>query len=142
MRMSEADYAAYQNKHKTLSEIAVKNGLPAPVEEIEHNAVIRYLEIKGLCFFHTPNGGKRSKSAGGRLKASGMMKGVPDIIILDAPPLYPNSRGVVIEMKRVAGGVVSQEQKEWLQRFEDRNWQAKVCRGAGEAIDWLRSVGW
>lgn len=52
-----------------------------------------------------PNGGSRSKSQGGKLKAEGVSAGVPDLLI-------PNGM-VWVEMKRSKGGSVSAAQRDW-----------------------------
>ena len=61
-----------------------------------------YPEIR---IFAIPNGGIRSKSQAGRLKAEGVSPGVPD--------LYVPEWAMWIEMKRQKGGSVSLEQKDW-----------------------------
>ena len=46
-------------------------------------------------------------------------------------------------MKRVKGGVVSPEQKQWQQSLTDRSYKSVICKGADEAIkvidDYLRA---
>lgn len=141
MRWTEKDLENYQRK--TLDDIGKGHGLPIPTEEIEQNAVARYLDLLGLHWFHVPNGGHRgNKVAAAKLKVAGVKRGVPDIMIIDSPPLYPCCPGVIIEMKRKKGGTVSEEQRAWLNHFEARGWQVKVCKGANEALAFLKSMGW
>lgn len=45
-------------------------------------------------WWHTPNGGMRSKATAGKLKAEGVKAGVPDIIVMG-----PGGRAVFIELK-------------------------------------------
>ena len=52
--------------------------------------------------------------------------------------------GVAIELKRqkASPSALKPEQREWLQALRDRGWEARVCRGAAEAIGWLESLGY
>ena len=60
--------------------------------------------------FAIPNGGSRSKSQGGKLKAEGVSAGVPDLLI---------PHGMVwIEMKKAKGGSVSSVQRDWHRYLE------------------------
>ena len=56
----------------------------------------------GTLIFAIPNGGVRSPATAGRLKAEGVVKGVPDLFI----PGWETW----IEMKRTKGGSISPEQ--------------------------------
>jgi rhodanese-related sulfurtransferase len=76
--------------------------------------------------FAIPNGGVRSKAAAGKLKAEGVSAGVPDLFV----PAW----GLFIEMKRLKGGVVSEEQKDWLDYLASEGYSVMVCRGIDDAI--------
>jgi hypothetical protein len=89
----------------------------------------RHPELKGL--FHVPNGGARDKITGARLKREGVKAGVPDVLLLVARGEY---HGLAIEMKRQKGGVLSQNQKAWINRLNARGYKAVACRGAADAI--------
>jgi hypothetical protein len=101
------------------------------------------LDDLGLDWFHPPNGGGRWRGEGGKLKAQGVKKGVPDIVILNAPTAegYRHHVGVVIELKRVSGGVVSGEQKKWLAIFRRQGFYSTVCRGQKEVEAILAQLG-
>lgn len=75
--------------------------------------------------FAVPNGGARSKAAAGRLKAEGVLPGVPDLFV-------PAWR-LWVEMKRAKGGVVSPEQKDWIAYLESVGYCVLVCRGCEDA---------
>lgn len=75
--------------------------------------------------FAIPNGGVRSKLQGMKLKVTGVSAGVPDLFI-------PSIR-MFIEMKRVKGGVVSEEQKDWINYLNSVGYSAIVCKGFEEA---------
>ena len=72
-----------------------------------------------------PNGGQRSIATAARLKAEGVMAGVPDLFI-------PAWR-VWIEMKREKGGAVSADQKEWIAYLTECGYRCFVARGAEDA---------
>ncbi|MBK2126253.1 VRR-NUC domain-containing protein [Fangia hongkongensis] len=65
-----------------------------------------------------------------KLKAEGMAKGFPDILI---PLVSNNKSGLFIEMKS-SNGRVSPEQKEWIYQLNNSGYKAAVCYGADEAI--------
>lgn len=77
-----------------------------------------------------PNGGARSAVTGARLKAEGVKKGVPDICL---PVPRGGFHGLYIELKRVKGGRVSDEQRWWLGRLTRYGYLALVCKGWQEA---------
>ena len=75
--------------------------------------------------FAIPNGGARSAATAGRLKAEGVVSGVPDLFV----PAWK----LWVEMKRTKGGSVSAEQKDWLQYLEGIGHTTIVCRGCEDA---------
>lgn len=81
---------------------------------------------KNLRIFHIPNGGGRSLVTAARLKLEGVSKGVPDLFI---PALK-----LWIEMKDVKGGIVSEEQKDWIDYLRSHGYAAEVAKGHDEAI--------
>lgn len=141
VRWTEEQLTAHEAK-KELTEIGRLHGLPVATEEVEQNAVARYLDLIGVHWFHVPNGGKRNVVVAKKLKSAGVKAGVPDIWITSAPPLYPTAPGVIIEMKRIKGGVTSPEQREWLMHLGGRGWICCIAKGANEAMDFIKSVGW
>ena len=67
------------------------------------------------------------------LRSQGHYKGIADMTIL-----LPKGRAMFLELKRVKGGVVSEEQKKWIQYLQSLDYPAKVCYGADEAIEWIK----
>ena len=61
----------------------------------------------------------------GRLKAEGVSSGVPDLFI----PAW----GLWVEMKRVKGGSLSAEQKDWIAYLEGVKYRCIVGKGAEDA---------
>ena len=92
--------------------------------------------------FHVPNGGSRGPAEAGRFKAMGVRKGVPDVF-LDVP--RGGFHGLRIEMKRRRGGVLSDEQADWLDYYNANGYRAVVCYGWDEARmeieDYLKGGG-
>ena len=108
-----------------------------PYEEDEQIKLAEYLDMKGYCWCHVPNEGKHKIQYYAKQKRLGVKKGVPDNFIFDVIDSY---KGIAIELKRKKGGRVSKEQKEWLDKLENRGWLTRVCKGADEAIDWLEEL--
>ena len=143
MRWSAEQLADYEARHgRDAFPALVASKGANPVEDVDHLAVARYLDLLGVLWQHSPNEGKRSPKTGAKLKQMGMRQGFPDFQIFDAPPLYPCAKGVIIELKRQKGGKVSDDQRYWLAELGRRGWVATVAEGANEALDYLRSLGW
>ena len=98
-----------------------------PTEHEEQRELVRWFRQthRGVRIFAIPNGGQRSIAAATRLKIEGVSAGVPDLFI----PAWH----LWIEMKRVKGGVLSAEQKDWLKYLEEVGYCVKVCKGAEAA---------
>lgn len=88
----------------------------------------RMPELKLL--FHVPNEGKRTAVSGGRMKAAGMKKGVPDLWM---PVARAQHHGLVIELKRANGGKTTPEQDGWIAALNEQGYRAMVCHGWDEA---------
>ena len=90
---------------------------------------------------HVPNEGKRTAAAGGRLKAAGLRRGFPDLVLpMAADVEYGgtdwHANGLYIELKR-PGGTVSHAQKWWLHNLNEQGNLALVCYGFEEAVEVL-----
>jgi hypothetical protein len=97
------------------------------------------IEVMRL-LFSTPNGGKRDKITAGRLRATGTLRGYPDIS-LDAA--RGGSHGLRIELKRPAtptkpAGVVSKEQHACIAALNAEGYLAVVCVGWQAAVEVLK----
>jgi hypothetical protein len=78
-------------------------------------------------FWHTPNGGWRSRATAGRLKAEGVMPGVADIVIVW------QGRVIAIELKAKRGSQ-SPAQKAWADALTLAGGAYAVCRSL-EAVE-------
>ena len=80
--------------------------MPYISESARQRAIIHWLRLCVTPFaFHIPNGGLRSKASAGKLKADGVLAGVPDIGV----PL-PHGKILWVEVK-APGGCLSPAQK-------------------------------
>lgn len=80
-----------------------------------------------LAFLYAiPNGGKRSKPEAVRFQRAGVRKGIPDMF-LSVP--RGGCHGLYIELKRLDGGRLAQEQIEWLNRLSRQGYKCAVCHG-------------
>ena len=86
--------------------------MPILSEHYEQALVIQFMRrnYPEVLIFAIPNGGQRNAATGARLKAEGVVPGVPDLFI----PAW----GLFIEMKTLTGKV-SLEQKAMLSYAED-----------------------
>lgn len=81
---------------------------------------------------HVPNSGHGANlGQAAMLKASGLRKGYPDLILDKARGGY---HGLRIELKTLVGGVVSPEQQEWIDHLRAEGYCAEVCRGYLQAM--------
>lgn len=103
-------------------------------EADEQKAVADFLDYLGVLWCHVPNEGKRSYTTANNLRAQGLKKGVPDIIIFEPRKGY---HGLAIEMK-VGDNKPTAEQKHWLRSLTERGYMAGVCYSAESAIRVIR----
>jgi hypothetical protein len=98
-----------------------------PSESEEQEGFVNWFRAKfpGVLIYAIPNGGHRAVSVAKRLKAEGVIAGVPDLHI-------PEWR-LWVEMKRVKGGSLSLEQKAMIAYLEAIGHRVIVGRGAKDA---------
>lgn len=117
-----------------------------PLERFEQARFVDWLEAQGLLFSATAQSTYTTSWSQKRLNhATGLRKGVPDmLVILPGDRAVDGvSRLVFVEMKRQKGGVVSKEQKEWIEALRgigSRRVDAFVFKGADEAIEHLSKL--
>jgi hypothetical protein len=115
-----------------LQQIKLKKINTIPLESEEQVCCIEYLEAlkkKGNKVMYTsiPNSTYTpSWSVKRRNKELGLRAGFPDLVIILNNVLFH------VELKRVKGGVLSPEQKEWIQALNEAGEYAHVCKGFGE----------
>ncbi len=94
----------------------------APINENVHSGIIRNA-------MHSTLASRVIASIENKLKALGKRKGVSDLVVL-----LPGARAVFIEMKRVKGGVVSEDQSLWKSEITALGFEAHICKGFDEAV--------
>lgn len=145
--MDKAELAALR---KTIGiKPAADPAAPRVMNESSHQmALIRWSEYAvathpELRWLHAiPNGGYRTKATAGKMKGEGQKPGVPDLFLDVARHGF---HGLRIELKtpRIAGikgvshaiqhGVLSVDQKEWLEHYIVEGYAAHVAYGWEEA---------
>lgn len=84
--------------------------------------------------FAVPNGGDRHIAVAAKLKAEGVRRGVPDLVL---PAPVGDYHGAYLEMKKIKGGTVSKDQRQWLAYLREKGYATGVAKGSREAIDWI-----
>lgn len=112
-----------------------------PLEDAEQRIIFQWAAMEtaarpelGL-LYAIPNGGKRAIKTAVALKKQGVKRGVPDMCL---PVPRGGFNGLYIELKRVKGGTVSDEQGAWINALNAQGYRAVVCCGAQEAIKTIR----
>lgn len=95
-----------------------------------HQWSLRHPDERLKLLFAIPNGGQRNAIVGAKLKATGVKKGVPDLLL---PVANKTHHGLFIELKRIKGASTSPEQKAWIAKLNEQGYMAVVCRGFEEA---------
>ena len=101
----------------------VLNDATARTEHVEQREFVSWFRktYPAIRILAIPNGSQRSQTTGARLKAEGVVAGVPDLLV----PAW----NLWIEMKRADGGAVSAVQKDWHRYLESIDHTVLVCAG-------------
>lgn len=108
-----------------------------PSEAEEQKAIMQWTAYQSgkkpelELLYHIPNGGKRNGREAANLKAQGVKSGVPDLCL---PVARKGFHGLYIELKRIKGGRVSENQDKWLTALMEQGYFTAVCYGAEQAI--------
>lgn len=100
-------------------------------EADEQIALVQWMNLKKILYYHIPNGLRRHILEAKKLKKMGVMPGVPDICI---PIPAKNYHGLYLELKRTGGGLVSPAQLLWIDRLNNNGFLAMIANGFDEAI--------
>ena len=109
---------------------------PFPTEHEEQAALFKWAdEMSEECpalklLYAIPNGTYKSIAAAKKFAAEGLRSGVPDICL---PVSNGRYHALYIEMKRIKGGRISPEQKDWIDMLNNAGNFAIVCYGADSA---------
>ncbi len=107
-------------------------------------AVAKVLDYSGLLWCHVPNGGKRSIITASIMKAEGVKRGVPDILIFDRGTVGNGTsegfgRPLAIELK-VGKNKPGPEQVQWHAELTKRKWRVEVCYTLDAVMEVLRDT--
>lgn len=94
----------------------------------------QYPELRYM--YHVPNGGRRNAREAALLRAEGVKKGVPDIVL---PVARGEHHGLYIELKRQKSGSLSREQKAYLDFLHRQGYRAVMCRGWRQAANVIQA---
>jgi hypothetical protein len=99
----------------------------APSEHDEQVGLLNWFrqQFPGVLIFAIPNGEKRAIAVARRLKAEGVVRGIPDLFV----PEWD----LWIEMKRTQGGRLSPEQRDIIRKLENMGHTVIVGIGATHA---------
>lgn len=112
--------------------LPTKRGRP---EAAIQRAIRARLAFHGIVCVAVPNEGRRSVANGRMMKATGLLPGFPDLILL-----APGGRVAFLEVKAPAGRV-SSAQSEAHAMLERLGHHVAVVRSQDEAVDVLRGWG-
>lgn len=119
-------------KRTMINSLKTKVKRPYPGEAGVQKAVVDYIKYQypGVLYCASAGGVRTSMKQAIKMKATGYVKGVPDLQIFEA---VGNYHGLLIEIKDLKG-VVSKEQKQWIKDLNDRGYFATYCKGVESTI--------
>jgi len=79
---------------------------------------------------HLAGGARQRTQQATRLKLQGQRNGVPDLFL---PIPASGYHGLFIEMKRIKGATISQQQERWHEWLNGAGYKAVFCYGAEQA---------
>lgn len=91
---------------------------------------------EGMLLHAIPNGGQRNYIVAAKLKAEGVISGIPD---LHLPIAKGGHHSLYVEMKAGKKGVVSTNQKTMMSLLEEQGNRCVVCRSFEEFKDAVES---
>jgi len=100
-------------------------------------AVVAHLRLRAkpdVSWLHVPNGERRDKITGAKLKRMGVLAGAADLL------LWHQGNSFALELK-AAGGRLSESQLEFMTRFADAGGHVAVAEGIDRAIACLEAWG-
>ncbi len=134
---------AMTNLHDTLTRLA-RNKLrtrkhPSDEEHRLQASCVQWFRLQYPNFRHNlfavPNGGRRDKVTGAKLKAEGVLAGVSDLILLKSNKHFG---ALLIEMK-TRTGAQAVSQKQWQKLIEKDAYKYVICRSLSEFIEQVNS---
>ena len=117
--------------------MSAKKKSDIPLEKDEQKRLCKWLKENKIGHFATGLGVKLGLDVKyvASLKSQGHYSGIPDLVVL-----LGNGKICFVELKRQKGGVVSEEQKKWIDYLNNNGYPAKVCKGCDEAIEFIEQL--
>ena len=105
-----------------------------PTEHQEQCAFVKWFrhQYPRVRIFAVPNAAMRSVELASYLRAEGMTPGVPDLVVIEWK--------LLIEMKRVKGSVISDEQHGWREYAHRIGWNHVFAYGCDHAIEYVKNL--
>lgn len=106
-------------------------------EQVIHRAVAQHLRaraVPGVVWWHTPNGGARSKAEGAIFKAMGVRAGVSDFIFVHEGKIF------ALELK-APGGRASEAQMQFLSEIDAAGAFTAMPTGLDAALATIEAWG-
>ena len=120
---------------------ASEEAAQAAVIDWSKNRRVRARMPEVALLFHVPNGGARHGAVGAKLKATGVKRGVPDLLLpvprtrARGDTLRDMWTGLAIELKRGTNDVEKGDsQYRWLRRLQRQGWATDVAHSARQTI--------
>ena len=119
------------NESAPVRRAPAKRARACPTESQEQKSLFKWWCVYSrhaphLVMYHIPNGGRRDAITGARLKAEGVVAGVPDIFL--AVPRQ-GFHGLYVELKRQKGGSLESSQEDIIARLRQAGYRVEVCKG-------------
>lgn len=102
----------------------------SPSEEFIQTQIVEHLRQLHVLFTATCGGIRASIAQKAKMKRTGYMRGVPDILIFEPVPPY---HGLALEVKSYYGRP-SAEQIQWIKDLTDRGYKAEFVYGTSHAL--------
>ena len=129
------------SRGRVLEKRVAKVSVPKALQRSEHDEqrdLFAWAEMERVrhphlaLMFAVPNGARTSMSVAKRLKAEGLRKGVPDIVL---PVARGGFHGLFVEMKRqkATPSAVNEDQRNWHFALMSEGYAVHTCRGFEQA---------
>lgn len=123
--MTLSEYTAYIEKRNHGKSAASEHDLQVQCVRWFRLYYPKYARL----LFAIPNGGQRNRIVAAKLKAEGVVAGVPDLFLAVPKGAY---HGLWIEMKNGKAGKVSNKQNDMINVLKEQGYQCEVARSFNE----------
>ena len=112
------------------------------MNEVEHQiqkSIAQYLDLRRLCWWAVPNGGRRNIITAKKLKAEGVKSGIPDITLIHKGKYY----GIEVKKPKTSTpkGTLSSNQKTRIAQIEDSGGVVGLVYSVSDVMELLEIWG-